>query len=298
MHQHTHHATNYNRAFAIGVALNSIYIFVEAGFGFGYNSLALLADAAHNLSDVAGLLMAWAGYYLSRLKPTSKYTYGWRSSSIVAAFVNSVLLLVVVGGLTWEAVERLSSPVDVPGNIIMVVAGIGVLINGLTALLFFKGCQGDINLRGAFMHMTADAAVSLGVVLGGWLTMTFTYAWIDPFLTLVVAVVILLGTWQLFNESSSMMLQAVPAGIDAEGVERFLLEQPEVEGMHDLHIWAMSTTETALTCHLIVPNLEHADEFLKRVCSELHRSFGIEHSTLQIERSADLACPLASADKV
>ena len=290
-HNHSHGAINYNFAFGFGIALNAIYILVEAGYGLAIGSLALLADAGHNLSDVLGLLLAWGGYYLGRIVPTRRRTYGWRSSSILAAFLNALLLLMAVGAITWEAVQRFSHPLTPAGTTIMVVAGIGVLINLLTALLFLKGRQHDINIRGAFLHMAADAGVSLGVVVAGLLTNIYQINWIDPAVSLAIAAAILFGTWGLLRYSTLLLLHAVPPGIDPEAVAHFFTESEEVKAMHDLHIWAMSTTETALTAHLVVPEVSNTDPLLERLRQGLETRFGIQHATIQIERTTASECP-------
>lgn len=287
----SHAGVDYNFAFGFGIVLNTIYILVEAGYGLAIGSLALLADAGHNLSDVLGLLLAWGGYYLGRIGPTPRWTYGWRSSSILAAFLNALLLLMAVGAITWEAVQRFSNPVPIQGATIMVVAGIGVLINVLTALLFLRGRKHDINIQGAFLHMAADAGVSLGVVLAGLLTMLYQVGWIDPAVSLLIAAVILLSTWGLLRDSTALLLHAVPPGIDVRGIAKFLTEADGVQAMHDLHIWAMSTTETALTTHLVVPEQSDTDQLLDQLRIGLQAQFGIAHTTIQIERSAKLGCP-------
>jgi cobalt-zinc-cadmium efflux system protein len=284
-HDHDHAPRNFNRAFAVGIALNAVYILLEFGIGLAVGSLALLADAGHNLSDVLGLLLAWGGSYLSSLKPSGRYTYGFRSSSIMAALLNALILLVAVGGILWEAAHRFQEPVAVPGQAVIWVAGIGVVINTLTALLFLKGSHGDINIRGAFLHMAADAGVSLGVVLAGVAILLTQTPWIDPAISILVAVVIFIGTWDLFREALSLSLQAVPKGIDLENVQRYLKELPGVEAFHDLHIWPMSTSETALTVHLLRPEAQNEDEFLAQVARDLHDRFGIEHVTIQLEKS-------------
>lgn len=296
---HVHHGPgDYNRAFALGTLLNVIYIVVEAGYGFATGSLALLADAGHNLSDVLGLLLAWGAHYLSHLPPTGRHTYGWRSSSILAALFNALLLLVAVGGIVWEAVRRLTEPTLLQGGTMMIVAGIGVIINFLTALLFFRGRHTDLNLRGAFLHMAADAGVSLGVVLSGLLISIYQWTWVDPLMSLVIALVIFLGTWSLLRESINLVLHGVPAGIELREVHEYLAALPGVEEVHDLHIWAMSTTETALTAHLVRPHSEDHDAFVSQACQELHERFGIEHSTLQVEFQQNNGCRLAPHDVV
>lgn len=298
-HSHDHAPANFNTAFAVGVGLNTIYILVEAGYGIAVNSLALLADAGHNLSDVLGLLLAWAAHYLMKLKPTQRRTYGWRSSSILAALLNALLLLVAIGGIVWEAVGRFSEPAEIAGTTVMVVAGIGVIINTITALLFFKGRENDLNIRGAFLHMAADAGVSVAVVFGGLGIYLYGWLWLDPVLSILIAVVIFWGTWGLLKESVNLALQAVPSGIDPAAVHEYLATRDGVTEVHDLHIWAMSTTETALTAHLVMPDISPhgTDNFLHEICHELHDQFKIEHATLQIEQGTT-ECHLASRDVV
>jgi len=288
---HAHGPSNYNKAFAIGVALNVTYVVVEAGFGFRTNSLALLADAGHNLSDVLSLLLAWAASHLSQIPPSKRRTYGWRRSSIIAALLNAILLLVAIGGIGWEAVRRFGSPEAVPGAIVMAVAGFGVLINTATALLFLRGRERDINIKGAFLHMAADAGVSAVVVLGGLAISLTGLFWIDPIMSLVVVAVIAIGTWGLLRDSVNLSLDAVPAGIDVTAVERYLCGLPGIAKVHDLHIWAMSTTESALTAHLIKPDGRLDDPLLLQIQEELHDRFGIEHMTIQLEcGDADCLC--------
>lgn len=300
MHDHHHHApSNYNRAFAIGVILNVAYILLETGAGLYANSLALLADAGHNLSDVLGLLLAWGAHVLSAVQPSKRRTYGLRGSSILAALANGLLLLVVTGGIAWEAIRRFGEPADVGGPIVIWIAAAGVIVNAVTAMFFFGGSKDDLNIRGAYLHMAADAAVSLGVVIGGVLISVFGWLWIDPIISLVVAVVIFLGTWGLFRESLDLALHAVPKGIDLDEVRATLEGLPGVAAVHDLHVWAMSTTEPALTAHLVKPEVVDEDEFLFNASHELHCKFGIEHVTLQIERNVESPiCQLAAADAV
>ncbi len=294
-HHHHHAPESFNLAFAGGILLNVIYILLEVGIGLVVDSLALLADAGHNLSDVLGLLLAWGGSYLSTLRPRGRYTYGFRSSSIMAAFINALILLVATGGILLEAVRRFQEPVAVKGQTVMWVAGVGVAINALTAFLFMRGSRGDLNVRGAFLHMAADAGVSLGVVVAGlgiWLT---GRNWIDPAISILVAVVIFVGTWGLLRESINLTLQAVPKGINLEKVHHYLENLPGVESVHDLHIWPMSTSETALTAHLVRPQEANHDEFLANVTKELQEKFGIGHVTIQMERS-EWADPCKQAD--
>ena len=292
MHQcaHHHHSPdNYGKAFAIGVPLNVLFVIVEAGFGFYTNSLALLADAGHNLSDVLGLLMAWGGYALARVAPSPKRTYGWRGSTILAALFNALLLLVAVGGIAWEAIFRLSNPNEVTAPIVIAVAFIGVIINTATAMLFMKGRDGDLNIRGAYLHMAADALLSLGVVIAGVTILVTSWFWVDPVTSLVIAVIILFGTWGLLRESVNLAMHAVPSKIDPAAVKEFLESTPGVTEVHDLHIWAMSTTEIALTAHLVKPDAGDEDVLLRETAEELHHHFDISHTTIQIERSITAA---------
>jgi cobalt-zinc-cadmium efflux system protein len=274
----------YNRAFAIGVALNAGYIAVEAGFGFVIGSLALLADAGHNLSDVLGLLLAWGGSYLSQRRPTRRFTYGWRKSSILAALMNAILLLVAMGGIAGEAIRRFNTPSPVAGATIIIVSAIGVVINTATALLFLSGRKRDLNIRGAFVHMAADAGISAGVAAAGAAIIFTGWFWIDPAISLLITVIIVIGTWGLLRDSFKLVIDAVPAGIDPEAVKAYLAGLPGVMGVHHLHIWAMSTTDTALTAHLVKPDPADDDALLEIAGSELHERFGIEHTTIQWER--------------
>lgn len=298
-HHHHAHGTGYDKLFAIGIALNVTYIIVETVYGFYVNSLALLADAGHNVSDVLGLGMAWGASYLSRIKPNERRTYGWRSTSILASLFNALTLLIAVGGIAWEAIRRFHSPEPVAAPVVMWVAGIGVVINTATALLFYRDRHHDLNIQGTFLHMAADACVSLGVVIAGLVIyMTGTY-WIDSVTSLVVAFVILISTWGLLRDSFNLVLNAVPRGIKLEDVHRYLSSLPGVESVHDLHIWAMSTTETAITAHIVRPTPGNDDELLAEINHALHERFGIEHMTLQIERSVEAAkCDQADEDVI
>ncbi len=283
--QHGHHHTHevgHGRAFAIGIVLNLAFVAVEAGYGFYADSMALLSDAGHNLSDVLGLAVAWGAAILSRREPNERYTYGLRSSSILAALLNALLLMVAVGGIVWESVQRLIEPAPVLAGTMMAVAGIGIVVNGFTAFLFMSGHQ-DLNIRGAFLHMVADAAVSLGVVLGGLAILWTDATWIDPVLSLVIAAVIVWGTWDLLRQSLRLSLQGVPSGISLADVRGMLTERPGVARVHHLHIWAISTTQTALTAHLVMPEGHPGDRFLAETQHELKERFGIGHATLQIE---------------
>lgn len=286
-HDHCHAPADYNRAFAVGVALNVGFVVCEAAFGVMADSVALLADAGHNLSDVLGLLLAWGASFLVRLQPTSRRTYGWRSSTIMAALINAVILLVAVGGIATESIRRFVSPEPVAEKTVIAVALVGVVVNTATALLFLSGRKQDLNIRGAFLHMAADAAVSLGVAVAGLAILVTGRLWIDPAVSLAIAAVILLGTWGLLRESLALAMHAVPPDIDAEEVKSYLKDLPGIEAVHDLHIWAVSTTETALTAHLVKPDPEEDDEMIGRIAAALRKHFGINHATIQWERAHD-----------
>ncbi|PMB42320.1 cation transporter [Fischerella thermalis CCMEE 5330] len=285
MHHHHghHHQPTYNRAFVIGIILNIGFVIVEAVFGFLTNSLALTADAGHNLSDVLGLILAWGASWLVRRRPTKRYTYGLRRSSILAALLNACLLLVAMGAIALEAIERLGSPKPIVGGTIITVALVGIVINGITAGMFISGKEQDLNIKAAFLHMVADALVSFGVVLAGIAIITTNWLWFDPVISLIIVVVILVGTWKLLTQSLDLVLDAVPQGIDLLAVRTYLAELPGVVAVHDLHIWAMSTTESALTAHLVMLTGNPGDAFLCRVAMDLHDKFRIEHATIQIE---------------
>ena len=288
-----------NRAFAIGLALNAGFVVVEVGFGFSANSLALLADAGHNLGDVAGLLLSWLALWLSRRPPTARRTYGFGRSTILASMANAVILLIAVGAIGLEAIQRLSHPVAVSSRTVMLVASIGILVNGLTALLFSGRARGDLNLRSAYLHMAADAAVSLGVVISAGLLAWTGWSWIDPLVSLAVAALIAFSTLGLLRESMDLAMDAVPPSIDREAVERFLRAEPGVQSVHDLHIWPLSTTSIALTAHLVMPAGPSGDAFLHELCAVLGERFGIDHATVQIERGdGGTSCRLAPAEVV
>lgn len=282
-HSHAHAAVDYGRAFAIGIGLNLLYVAIEAGYGIAAGSLALLADAGHNLGDVLGLALSWAAAVLGRRGPSGRFTYGFRSSSILAALANALILLVVTGGIAWEALWRLSHPVAVTGGIVAWVAGIGIVVNGATALLFASGRGSDLNLRSAFLHMAADAFVTAGVVAAGVAIALTGFLWLDPAASLVVCAVVVYGTWDLVKQALSLALDAVPPSVDAAAVRAHLLAVPGVTALHDLHIWGMSTTETALTCHLVMPNGHPGDDALSVIARDLEHRFRIHHTTLQIE---------------
>jgi cobalt-zinc-cadmium efflux system protein len=288
-HNHSHtvspSAINYNNAFALGITLNVAYIIIEAFYGLLIHSMSLIADAGHNLSDVLGLLLAWGAGYLAKSSATSKRTYGFRKSTILAAVVNGILLLIVVGGISFEALRKFLHPEPVPGITMMLVACAGVVINGMTALLFIKGKDKDLNIKGAFIHMAADAAVSLGVAAGGLLILFTGWMWIDPAVSILILVVITIGTWGLLRDSVLLTMDAVPEHIQTEDVRNYLRALPGVIDVHDLHIWAMSTTEYALTAHLIIPSVTSNDNFLCETADILQHRFGISHTTIQIENN-------------
>ncbi|HEV8377686.1 MAG TPA: cation diffusion facilitator family transporter [Tepidisphaeraceae bacterium] len=287
-HEHHHHEpANYNRAFGIGIALNLGFVLIEAIFGFRAHSLALLADAGHNLSDVLGLLLAWGAIVLSRRPPTKRRTYGLRRSSILAALANAIFLLIAVGGIGWEAIQRFKAPAHVSAGTVIWVAVAGIIINSVTAILFMSGRKRDMNIEGAFLHMAADAAVSLGVVIAGVVISYTGWYWIDPVVSLIIVAVITIGTWSLLRRSVDLAMDAVPEGIDPVAVRDYLAGLPGVKAIHDLHIWGMSTTEAALTAHLVRPDAKDDDEFLTTIARELHDRFGLEHVTIQVERGSD-----------
>ncbi len=284
-HGHVHAPADFGRAFAIGIALNLGFVIAETVFGFLANSMALLADAGHNLSDVLGLVVAWAGAVMARRASSQRFTYGLKKASILAALINGLFLLVAVGAIGAEAIRRLFDPAPTDGMMVIVVAAIGIAINGATALMFARGRDTDINIRGAYLHMAADAWVSAAVVFAGLVIVWTGQRWVDPVMSLAVAAVILWGSMGLLKESVWMSLAGVPAGIDVDEVEAALGELEGVETVHDLHVWPLSTTETALTAHLVAPEVASTDALLGAARKMLHDRFRIEHCTLQIERT-------------
>lgn len=284
-HGRAHAPIDYGRAFAIGIALNLGFVIVEAVFGFLANSMSLLADAGHNLSDVLGLVVAWAGAAMARRASSPRFTYGLKKASIFAALINGLFLLVAVGAIGAEAIRRLFDPAPTDGPTVIIVAGFGIVINGATALMFARGREQDINIRGAYLHMAADAAVSAAVVFAGLVILWTGQQWVDPVMSLAVAAVILWGSIGLLKESMWMSLAGVPSGIDVDEVEAALGELEGVETVHDLHVWPLSTTETALTAHLVAPDVPSTDALLLAAREMLHERFRIEHCTLQVERT-------------
>ncbi len=283
---HHHAPASFGKAFAIGVALNLAYVIGEAFYGIIAHSLALLADAGHNFGDVLGLAGAWFASILGKRRPSERYTYGLRRSSVLAALGNAIILLVVTGGIAWEGIRRLLDPEPVGGSIIMAVAAVGILVNGVTAFLFMAGRKDDLNIKGAFLHMASDALVALGVVIAGAVILWTGWLWLDPAISLVVSAIIVVGTWGLLRDSTNLALDAVPPGVNPAKVTAFLQKLPGVSAVHDLHIWGMSTTETALTAHLVRPGAGLDDDMLHDACEELRKHFGIGHATFQVENGA------------
>ena len=286
-HHHAAPSSGHGHAFAVGVVLNTGFVVIEAVMGIVSGSMALVADAGHNLSDVLGLLIAWAASILAARPPSERFTYGFKSSSILAALANASLLLIALGAILVETLRRLADPPPVAGGTMIAVAAIGIVVNTATALLFLRGRKHDLNIRGAFLHMAADAAVSAGVVVAGVLVVLSGKAWIDPVTSLAIVAVIAWGTWGLLKDSMKMALLAVPEGIDEAQVRAFLGARPGVSAVHDLHIWPMSTTETALTAHLVIPAGHPGDAFLHALAHDLAHDFGIGHATVQVEMDAE-----------
>ena len=289
---HVHAPAHFGAAFTVATALNFALVVAQVFYGISANSIALLADAGHNFADAFGLLIAWGAHILSTSKPTRRYTYGFRSASILSALVNGTVLLVATGAIAWEAVQRLLHPSDVAGTVVMVVAAVGIVVNGVSAWLLMGGQKGDLNVRGAFLHLIGDAAVSAGVVVAGAVIFFTSWYWVDPATSLIVSAIIVWAAWGLLSEATNLSLDAVPAAIDPVAVKEFLAHLPGVTEVHDLHIWAISTTETALTAHLVMPEGHAGDVFLKDACEALHHKFNVGHATLQIEVDA-AACRLA-----
>lgn len=291
-HGHSHAPADFGRAFAIGIGLNTAFVVVEAGFGIAGNSMALLADAGHNLSDVLALIVAWVADRAARRAPSRRFTYGLAGTSIMAALFNAVFLMLAVGAIALEAVQRLLAPEPVSGPTMIVVAGIGIAVNGVTAWLFAGGSKGDLNIRGAYLHMLTDALISVGVVVAGIAVLATGWIRIDPVVSLIVVGIVVWGTWGLLAESSALSVAAVPTAIDPDAVRAALAGLPGVAGLHDLHVWAMSTTETALTAHLVMPGGHPGDDFLHETAEMLEHRFAIGHVTLQIETTDGSWCRL------
>lgn len=293
-HDHHDHAGERGRAFAVGIGLNLAFVTVEVIFGVVSHSVALLADAGHNFGDVLGLGLSWGAAALAGLKPSKRRTFGFRRSTIVASAANALVLLFVTGGLTWESIRRLAAPEPAHGRTMIAVALLGTIINGASALLFMADRKGDLNVRSAFLHLASDAVLALGVAVAGAIIVATGWLWVDPAVSIVLALTILAGTWSLMKDSLNLMLDAVPEGIDPEKVKTYLAALPGVIEVHDLHIWAMSTTETALTAHVVMPGDSCKPTFVADVCRELHERFDIDHSTLQIDpQEAPTPCALA-----
>ncbi len=286
-HAHNHdHPVNYNKRFAFGILLNLLLVVGQIIYGFKANSVALLGDAFHNAGDVLGLVIAWGGFHIASLKPSLRFTYGLKNTTIIAAFINAVLLFIAVGGIAWEALMRLNQPEEIKSTMVIIVAFAGVIVNGLTALFFISGTK-DINLRGAFLHLASDALVSVGVIIGAVVIGYTKWFWVDPALCILISLLIVLSSLSLFKESIKLILHAVPEHIDPEKVRSYLLSHEGVLSVHDLHIWAISTTETALSAHIVVK--ENVQNLLKTLCNDLAYQFHIEHTTIQIE-TQDVAC--------
>lgn len=295
---HEHAPPEFGRAFVIGIVLNLAFVAIEAFYGWRAGSLSLLGDAGHNLSDVGGLLLAWGGLAAGRLRADDRHTYGWRRASIMASFANALILLIAMGALLLESMQRLRTPVPMHGGVVMLVAGVGVLINAVTAALFLSGRRSDLNIRGAFMHMAADALVSIGVVLAGALYLWQGWEWIDPVMSMLIAAMIVAGTWSLFRQSLHLLFDGVPEHIDLPQVRQSLLALPDVVALHDLHVWAMGTSQTALSVHLVVSRVRPVGDGMLRLAIDLlHERFEITHATVQIETEGGPdACPSLTCD--
>ena len=291
---HSHAPSTFGSAFAIATVLNLALVVLQVGYGLLAHSMALLADAGHNAGDVLALLLAWGSHAISQKVPTERYTYGFRSTSIIAALINATILLVVTGAIAWAAIERLFAPQPVAGVTVMVVAALAIVINGVAAWVLSRGNQEDLNVYGAFLHLVADAAVSAGVVVAGLIILATGWLWVDPVASLVISGVIIWSTWGLLRDAAKLSLQGVPPQIDPGAVRGYLQSLPAVSEVHDLHIWPMSTTETALTCHLVMPDGYPEGDFIDAVYIGLQQRFGIEHPTIQIERG-DRPCKLSPA---
>jgi cobalt-zinc-cadmium efflux system protein len=285
-HQHNHQLNNHSRAFIVGIVLNISFVVIEFVYGYLANSSALVADAGHNLSDVLSLIFAWFAIWLSSKKPAGKFTYGYKKTTILASVLNAFLLFIAVGFIGWDAIGKFANPQPVSGTQVMIVAGIGVFINTITALMFLRGQKDDINIKGAFLHMAADAAVSLGVVVSGFLILKTGLQWIDPLMSFIIIALIIWGTWKLFIEGIRLALDAVPNKIDIEKVKNSIMDTAGVSSLHDLHVWAMSTTEIALSAHLVVLGTDNS-LILEEIRKRMNKDFNIKHLTIQIENRED-----------
>ena len=283
------HAHAYDRAFKVGIAVNGLYVLIEAGCGFAFNSVALISDAGHNMSDVLALGLAWGATFLSHSRPTERRTYGMKRATVLASLVSAVMLCVALGAVIWESLARLAEPASTNGRTIILVAGAGVIINLVTAIMFMSGRHHDLNIKSAFLHMAADAAVSLGVVVAGLIIVSTGWLWVDPIVALAVAAIIFISGLGLLRESLDLAMDAVPDHVDVGAVRAYLDGLPGVDDVHHLHIWAMSTTETALTVHLVMQSAQADDELLQSVSDTLERRFGIQHPTIQIEDGSSKA---------
>jgi cobalt-zinc-cadmium efflux system protein len=290
VHLAHHHHIHINQKFKIGILLNTLFIIFELGFGIMANSMALLADAAHNIGDILGLLLAWFGYWISHRKAPKHFTFGFKQAPILAAFMNAILLLVAVGGISWEALKRLAEHESVQASIVIWVGALGVLINGMTAMLFFKDRHEDLNLKGAYLHMLADAAVSLVVIFGALLVLWTSWAWIDSVLCLGIAVLILFGSWGLLRDSTELLLQASPRSVNIETLKQVLKEIPEVESYHDLHVWPLGTTESMMSIHIVVKQAEFNEGLCSKIREQIKRAISTSHITIQIETELHETC--------
>ena len=291
-HDHSHGVTNFDRIFAVSIILNLLFVVIEGIYGVFSNSLALIADSGHNLSDVFTLLLAWGAYYLSKKPVTNKRTYGYKKVTILASLISSIVLLIALGAITWESIQRLLNPKPVANTTVIVVATIGIIINTITALLFMKDQKNDLNIRGAFLHMAADAGVSLGVVIAGVVIKYTNWLLIDPLVSLAIVAVILVGTWSLLKESVNLAIDAVPESIDIGKVKKYLESVENVQQIHDMHVWALSTTEVALSVHIIVSDYPPPDNLTTLIQQELHDHYKIEHATIQVENVNNHSCML------
>ncbi|MGD9592262.1 MAG: cation diffusion facilitator family transporter [Candidatus Berkiella sp.] len=290
-HNHSHHSqnANYNKRFALGILLNLLIVVAQIIYGIKANSIALISDAFHNAGDVLGLVIAWGSFHIASLKPSDRFTYGLKNTTIIAAFINAVLLFVAVGGITWEAILRFNTPENIQSKTVIMVAFAGMIVNGITAMFFIAGKK-DINLRGAFLHLASDALVSLAVVLGSVAILYTQWVWIDPALCIGISVLIVLSSWSLFRESINLILHAVPEHIETEKVRAFILSHPTIIAVHDLHIWAISTSETALSAHVVVSELAQDNVLLSNLSEALLHQFSIQHATIQIEHQDKFSC--------